>query len=301
MHEQTVPVYTEADTCREFVTPALQTSGWGQAPYAIGEQHQITAGRIVLIGGKARRAKQRRADYVLYYRRDFPIAVVEAKEAGLPAENGVQQAREYAEMLGLRFAYATNGRRIIEIDYSAGTEREIERYPTPAELWTRLNAATGLPDSAQQPLLEPYNLTSGKIPRYYQDAAIRNVVEAILAGKPRVLATLATGTGKTSVAFQVCWKLWNSRWNRTGEYRRPKILFLADRNILIDDPKDKDFIHFGDARHKITSADPSLARDMYFGIYQALTTASEDVFRQYRPDFFDLIIIDECHRGGAND
>ena len=301
MREQQGPVLTEADTCREFVTPALQKAGWGQAPYALGEQRQITAGRIVLIGGKARRAKQRRADYVLYYCRDFPIAVVEAKEAGLPAENGVQQAREYAEMLGLRFAYATNGRRIIEIDYTAGTEREVERYPTPAELWARLNAALGLHDTAQQQLLEPYNLVSGKIPRYYQDAAIRNVVEAILAGKPRVLATLATGTGKTSVAFQVCWKLWNSRWNRTGEHRRPKILFLADRNILINDPKDKDFIHFGDARHKITSADPSLARDMYFGIYQALTTASEDVFRQYRPDFFDLIIIDECHRGSARD
>ena len=295
------PLLTEADTCRELVTPALQRAGWGQSPYALGEQHQITAGRIVLIGGKARRGKQRRADYLLYYRRDFPIAVVEAKEVGLPAENGVQQAREYAEMLGLKFAYATNGRRIIEIDFAAGTEREVGRYPTPSELWTRLNQASGLPTPAQERWLEPYNLTSGKIPRYYQDAAIRNVVEAILAGNPRVLATLATGTGKTSVAFQVCWKLWNSRWNRTGEYRRPKILFLADRNILVDDPKDKDFVHFGDARHKISSADPSLARDMYFGIYQALTSTYEDVFRQYRPDFFDLIVIDECHRGSSRE
>lgn len=294
-------VLTEADTCREYVTPAIQRAGWGEAPHAIGEQHAITAGRILLLGGKARRAKQRRADYLLYYRRDYPIAVVEAKEFGLPAENGVQQAREYAEMLGLRFAYATNGRRIIEIDYNTGTEREAERYPTPAELWERQSAAAGLPAAAQQQLLEPYNLTAGKIPRYYQDAAIRRVVEAILGGKPRVLATLATGTGKTSVAFQVCWKLWNSRWNRSGEHRRPKILFLADRNILVNDPKDKDFVHFGDARHKISSADPSLARDMYFGIYQALTTASEDVFRQYRPDFFDLIIVDECHRGSARD
>lgn len=294
-------ILTEADTCRELVTPAIRLAGWGQAPYAIGEQHQITDGRILLIGGKARRAKQRRADYLLYYRRDFPIAVVEAKEAGLPAENGVQQAREYAELLGLRFAYATNGRRIIEIDYITGTERDVDRYATPEELWARLNGASGLPVAAQAQLLEPYNLTSGKIPRYYQDAAIRSVVEAILSGQKRVLATLATGTGKTSVAFQVCWKLWNSRWNRTGEYRRPKILFLADRNILVDDPKDKDFIHFGDARHKITGADPSQARDMYFGIYQALTTASEDVFRQYAPDFFDLIVIDECHRGSARD
>lgn len=294
-------VLTEADTCRELVTPALQLAGWGQAPYALGEQHQITDGRLVLIGGKARRAKQRRADYLLYFRRDFPIAVVEAKEAGLPAENGVQQAREYAQMLGLRFAYATNGRRIIEIDYTTGTEREVDRYATPEELWARLNGAIGLPAPAQAQWLEPYNLTSGKVPRYYQGAAIRSVVEAILSGQNRVLVTLATGTGKTSVAFQVCWKLWNSRWNCSGEYRRPKILFLADRNILVDDPKDKDFIHFGDARHKITGADPSQARDMYFGIYQALTNSSEDVFRQYAPDFFDLIVIDECHRGSARD
>lgn len=292
---------TEADTCRIHVTPALQQAGWGEEPHAIGEQRPITDGRILLIGGKARRAKVRKPDYILYYRRDFPIAVVEAKEAGLPAENGVQQAREYAEMMNLRFAYATNGKRIIEIDYTTGTERDVERYPTPAELWARLNQSAGLADTARNTLLEPYNLTSNKTPRYYQDATIRKVVEAILTGKKRVLATLATGTGKTSVAFQVCWKLWNSRWNRNGEYRRPKILFLADRNILVNDPKDKDFIHFGDARHKISAGDPSQARDMYFGIYQALTSASEDVFRQYSPDFFDLIIIDECHRGAARD
>lgn len=293
---------TEADTCREYVTPAIQRAGWANAPHAIGEQHAITAGRIVLIGGKARRAKQRRTDYILYHQRDFPIAVVEAKEIGLPAENGVQQAREYAEMLGLKFAYATNGRRIIEIDYLTGTEREVERYATPEELWTRLSAASGLPEPSRLAWTEPYNLTSGKIPRYYQDVAIRRVVEAILSGKTRILATLATGTGKTAVAFQVCWKLWNSRWNRTGEFRRPKILFLADRNILIDDPKDKDFVHFGDARHKIRSADPSLARDMYFGIYQSLTNGGDDdLFRQYRPDFFDLLIIDECHRGSVRD
>ncbi len=292
---------TEADTCRIHVTPALQSAGWSADPYAIGEQRPITDGRILLIGGKARRARVRKPDYILYYRRDFPIAVVEAKEAGSPAENGVQQAREYAEMLKLRFAYATNGLRIIEIDYVTGTEREVERYPRPEELWARLNQATGLPEAAQKTLLEPYNLNSGKPPRYYQDATIRKVVEVILSGEKRVLATLATGTGKTNVAFQVCWKLWNSGWNRKGEYRKPKILFLADRNILVDDPKDKDFIHFGDARHKISAGDPSQARDMYFGIYQALTSASEDVFRQYSPNFFDLIVIDECHRGAARD
>ncbi|MCK0509851.1 DEAD/DEAH box helicase family protein [Aromatoleum buckelii] len=292
---------TEADTCREYVTPRLVEAGWGIAPHVIGEQRSFTNGRIIVAGGKVRRGKQKRADYLLYYRRDFPLAVVEAKEAGLPAETGVQQAREYAEILGLKFAYATNGQRIIEIDYITGTEREVERYATPDELFARLTAAAQLSESSAPHLLEPFNLVSGKIPRYYQQVAIHRVIEAILQGQDRILATLATGTGKTCVAFQICWKLWNSRWNKNGEYRRPKILFLADRNILVDDPMARMFSPFGDARHKIAGGDVSQGRDMYFGIYQALTTASEDVFRQYRPDFFDLIIIDECHRGSSRD
>lgn len=294
-------VITEADTCREFVTPRLVEAGWGAAPHVIGEQRTFTNGRIIVAGGKVQRGRQKRADYLLYYRRDFPLAVVEAKEAGLPAETGVQQAREYAEILGLKFAYATNGHRIIEIDYINGTEREVERYATPDELFVRLKAAAQLSEESAPHLLEPFNLVSGKVPRYYQQIAIHRVVEAILQGQSRILATLATGTGKTCVAFQICWKLWNSRWNRTGEHRRPKILFLADRNILVDDPMAKMFSPFGDARHKIAGGDVSQGRDMYFGIYQALTTASEDVFRQYRPDFFDLIIIDECHRGSSRD
>ena len=294
-------VMTEADTCREFVTPRLVESGWSVAPHAIGEQRTFTNGRIIVAGGKVRRGKQKRADYLLYYRRDFPLAVVEAKEISLPAETGVQQAREYAEILGLKFAYATNGHRIIEIDYTTGTEREVERYATPTELFARLTAETHLSPNTAAHLLEPFNLVSGKVPRYYQQIAIHRAIEAILLGQKRILATLATGTGKTCVAFQICWKLWNSRWNRTAEYRRPKILFLADRNILVDDPMAKMFAPFGDARHKIAGGDVSQSRDMYFGIYQALSTANEDVFRQYRPDFFDLIIIDECHRGSSRD
>ncbi len=296
-----VQVITEADTCRDLVTPRLIDAGWGNAPHAIGEQRTFTNGRIIVTGGRVRRGKQKRADYLLYHRRDYPLAVVEAKEVGLPAETGVQQAREYAEILGLKFAYATNGRRIIEIDYTAGTEREVDRYATPDELFARLTAAAHLPEDKALHLLEPFNLVSGKVPRYYQQIAIQRVIEAVLLGQTRILATLATGTGKTCLAFQICWKLWNSRWNRTGEYRRPKILFLADRNILVDDPMAKMFAPFSDARHKIAGGDVSQSRDMYFGIYQALSTASTDVFRQYRPDFFDLIIIDECHRGSSRD
>lgn len=292
---------TEADTCREYVTPKLVEAGWGVAPHSIGEQRTFTNGRIIVAGRKVRRGQQKRADYLLYYRRDYPLAVVEAKEIGLPAETGVQQAREYAEILGLKFAYASNGRRIIEIDYVTGTEREVDRYPTPDELFARLTTGSHLPQTGAPHLLEPFNLVSGKVPRYYQQIAIHRVIESILLGQKRILATLATGTGKTCVAFQICWKLWSSRWNRTGEYRRPKILFLADRNILVDDPMAKMFAPFGDARHKIAGGDVSQSRDMYFGIYQALSTASADVFRQYRRDFFDLIIIDECHRGSSRD
>jgi type I restriction enzyme, R subunit len=292
---------TEADTCRRFVTPRIVEAGWDAAPHSIGEQRSFTDGRIVVAGGRVRRGKQKRADYVLYFRRDFPLAVVEAKEMGIPAESGVQQAREYAEILGLKFAYATNGQRIIEIDYLAGSEREVDRYATPDELFGRLAASARFSQQAAAHVVEPFNLASGKVPRYYQRIAIERVIEGILVGRKRLLATMATGTGKTCVAFQICWKLWSSRWNRTGEYRRPKILFLADRNILIDDPMARMFATFGDARHKIASGDVSQSRDMYFGIYQALSTANQAVFRQYRPDFFDLIIIDECHRGSSRD
>lgn len=198
---------TEADTCRIFVTPMLHAVGWGRSPYLIGEQRTFTDGRIMVAGGMVRRGRQKRADYLLFYRRDFPIAVVEAKEAGRPAEDGVQQVREYAEILGLRFAYATNGRRIIEIDASTGREAEIENFPSPPALWDRLSRVIRLPAHAAGPLLEPFNLMAGKVPRYYQRIAIHRVVEAILLGRDRVLITMATGTGKTAVAFQVCWKL----------------------------------------------------------------------------------------------
>lgn len=169
-------VITEADTCREFVTPRLVEAGWGAAPHSIGEQRSFTNGRIIVAGGKVRRGKQKRADYLLYYRRDYPLAVVEAKEIGLPAETGVQQAREYAEILGLKFAYATNGHRIIEIDYTTGTEREVDRYATPDELFARLTGSAQLPKDSSPHLLEPFNLVSGKVPRYYQQIAINRVI-----------------------------------------------------------------------------------------------------------------------------
>lgn len=292
----------EADTCRKFVVPKLQAAGWDDEPHSIAEQRSITDGRVIPVGKGFIRKPPKRVDYLLRHTRDFPIAVVEAKAAYKSATDAVQQARAYAEMLGLKFAYATNGAEIIEIDYFTGTETGVANFPTPGALWARYQAGAGIADAPRtEQLLAPYNHVTGKTPRYYQQIAINRAVEAILNGKKRNLLTMATGTGKTVVAFQICWKLWSSRWNRAGEYRKPRILFLADRNILVDDPKDKTFAPFGDARHKIESGEVVHSREMYFAIYQALAEDDrrEGLFRDYPPDFFDLVIVDECHRGSA--
>jgi type I restriction enzyme R subunit len=230
--------------------------------------------------------------------------VVEAKAVYKSAADGLQQAKDYALMLGLKFAYATNGPEIVEFDAITGLERSVEQYPTPAELWKRYRAAAGIGDpQIADRLLTPFNHEVGKGERYYQQLAVNRVVESILTGKRRVLVTMATGTGKTAVAFQICWKLWNGRWNRTGEHRRPRILYLADRNILVDQPKDGIFAAFGDARYKIESGEVVKSREMYFAIYQALAEDErrEGLFRSFPPDFFDLVIVDECHRGSAGD
>src|SRR6185503_3167536 len=238
------------------------------------------------------------------YARDFMLAVVEAKAAHKLPGDGLQQAKDYAEILGLKFAYSTNGHGIVEFDYLTGQEQRLDAFPTPDELWNRLCAAQGLSESdrAKQFLTPAYH-QSGKSPRYYQEIAINRTIEAILKGDKRVLLTMATGTGKTVVAFQICWKLWSAGWNRTGEYRKPKILYLADRNILIDDPKDKIFAPFGDARWKIENGVANYGREMYFAIYQALAKDERrpGLYREYAPDFFDLIIVDECHCGSASD
>jgi type I restriction enzyme, R subunit len=295
--------FGEADTCRKFVVPLLQETGWDNEPHSIAEQRTITDGRIIPVGKGFIRKPPKRVDYLLHYTRDFPIAVVEAKAAYKSASDGIQQAKAYAEMLGLRFAYATNGHEIIEIDYTSGLERTVAGYPTPAELWQRYRNASGLGETPSERLLTPSNHSVGKTERYYQQIAINNAVEAILKGRNRLLITMATGTGKTVVAFQICWKLWNARWNRTGDHRKPRILYLADRNILVDQPKDGIFAAFGDARHKIESGEIVKSREMYFAIYQALAEDERrlGLFKSYPPDFFDLVIVDKCHRGSARD
>jgi len=293
----------EADTCRRYVVPRLQAAGWDNDPYRINEQVTFTDGRIIVAGRRGRRRPGKRADYILRYRPDFPIAVVEAKPTYATPGEGLQQAKDYAEILGLKFAYATNGHGIIEFDYTTGIERDISAFPTPEELWTRLTTEQSLTAEAAERLLAPAYHLSGKSPRYYQEIAINRAVQAVAQGNPRILLTMATGTGKTVVAFQICWKLWNSRWNRTGEHRRPRILYLADRNILVDDPMAKIFAPFGDARWKIAGGRAVQSREMYFAIYQSIARDANrpGLYREFAPDFFDLIIVDECHRGSARD
>ena len=242
---------TEADTCRKFVVPKLQEAGWDEPPHTIKEQRTFTDGRVVFAGSKARRGRQKRADYLLCYRPDFPIAVVEAKARYKRASDGLQQAKGYAEILGLKFAYATNGVEIIEFDYTTGVERIVPAFPQPQELWLRFRAAEDIDDSVADTLLTPGYPDRAKPLRYYQETSVNRAVQAVLQGRKRVLLTLCTGAGKTAVAFQICWKLWTAGWNAKGTGRRPKILFLADRNVLVDDPMAKDFRPFGDARQKI--------------------------------------------------
>jgi len=292
----------EADTCRMLVRPKLEASGWDGDKHFYSEQTPFTDGRIIVPAGKPRRLKKKFSDFLLRFTRDISLAVVEAKSDSRPAGDGLQQAKEYAEILGLKFAYATNGTEIIEYDYFTGLEQVLDRFPTPDELWARYQQGQGFTGAVANARLVPDFYNPKKVPRYYQRISIDRVIESILQGKKRCLLTLATGTGKTTVAFQICWKLWSAGWGSKGEHRKPRILFLADRNVLVDDPKDKDFSPFGEARHKI-EGEAIKSRDMYFAIYQAIAKDERrpGLYREYPPDFFDLIIIDECHRGSARD
>lgn len=296
---------TEADTCRKLIVPLLQQAGWDADPHTISEQAYFTAGRIVSHGPTARRRAGKRADFLLRYTRDLLLAVVEAKAAYKHAADGLQQAKDYATILGIPFAYATNGTAIIEFDFTTGQERQLTNFPTPQDLWVRYQQTHQLVDPvAVERFLTPFNLSTGKTPHYYQRVAIERVMQAILSGKRRVLVTMATGTGKTVVAFQICWKLWSSRWNRRNDpTRKPRILYLADRNFLVDDPKDKTFSVFGDARHKIEGGVVVLSRELYFATYQSIASDENrpGLYKEFPRDFFDLVIVDECHRGSARE
>jgi type I restriction enzyme R subunit len=297
----------EQDTCREYVLPRLRAAGWSDAQ--IQEQFPITDGRIIAVGKKHRRGDALRADYVLEYRPGMPVAVVEAKREYARPGKGLQQAKNYAQLLDLPFAYSTNGHGIVEDDHDTGLESDrLVAFPSPEELWSRYRAWKGIvEDAAAAGVLLPFNRAlrnadgSVKEPRYYQRTAINRSVAAILGGDKRLLLTMATGTGKTFASMQIVWKLSRSGW-RPG--RNPRILYLADRKILIDQPINNDFAPaFGEEPLWKLQGEAKAGRDIYFALYQTLADSGEDptgIFRDFAPDFFDLVIVDECHRGSAN-
>jgi type I restriction enzyme R subunit len=296
----------EAETRAEHIDPALRAAGWGEVEGSrIHREYQITMGRLQ---GGGKRSKPDIADYVLLYR-NTKLAVIEAKRWDFPYTEGVAQAKEYAEKLGVRFTYATNGQKIYQIDMAKGTEGDVAQYPTPNELGSLTFAEQNVwwDRFATVPLETKGGTWSG---RYYQDIAIGNVLEAVAAGKKRILLTMATGTGKTGIAAQIAWKLFKTRWNLSGEpTHQPRVLFLADRNILADQAYNEFSFFPEDALVRINPADirkkgkvPKNG-SIFFTIFQTFMSGDNDspYFGEYPPDFFDFIVVDECHRGGAND
>lgn len=300
----------EAETRADLIDPVLRDAGWGQVEHSrVAREYVIAPGRIE---GAGRPQKQLIADYVLYYR-NRKLAVVEAKAETKALTEGLGQAKEYAEKLAVRFTYATNGQGFYEADMEQAHEGEITTFPTPEELWTRtFSSGENLEHELTDVPFESRNGTFGG--RYYQDIAVEKVLGAIASGENRVLLTLATGTGKTFIAFQTAWKLFQSKWNIQGDkQRRPRILFLADRNILANQA----YISFSafddDALVRIRPSDISKKGavptngSVFFTIFQTFMSGTDangnpaPNFGQYPADFFDLIIVDECHRGGAND
>ncbi|MBU3690088.1 MAG: restriction endonuclease subunit R [Acidimicrobiales bacterium mtb01] len=300
----------EADTRGDLIDPALVAAGWGKVEHSrVTREYVIAPGRIEGVG---RPQKQLIADYVLYYR-NRKLAVIEAKAESKPLTEGLGQAKEYAEKLSVRFTYATNGLGFYEVDMEEGTEGEIASFPGPDDLWRRtFEAGSTLEHELTDVPFESRNGTFGG--RYYQDIAVERVLGAIAKGDKRVLLTLATGTGKTFIAFQTAWKLFQSKWNIQGDkQRRPRILFLADRNILANQAYNSFSAFDDDALVRIRPGDVSKKGSVptngsiFFTIFQTFMSGTDadgnpaPNFGQYPKDFFDLIIVDECHRGGAND
>jgi len=291
---------SEQDIRTKFITPAIVKAGWDKEKQ-LREEYSFTKGKVIVRGKTVKRGQPKRADYILNYKANLPLAVVEAKANDKPLGTGIQQAKKYAETLDIPFAYSSNGDGFIEYDFTK-SEGEIEKqlgldeFPSPGELWQRYRSWKGLADPEEEVVKQPYYYSKdGMSPRYYQRIAINRTVEAIAKGQKRMMLVMATGTGKTLTAFQIIWRIW-----KAGENKR--ILYLADRNILVDDPKKKYFSPFKDTVTKLSRQNISKAHQIYFALYQAVTGYEDykDVFREYSPDFFDLIIIDECHRGSAS-
>lgn len=296
----------EAETRAELIDPLLKECGWGMVlDSKILREHRFTDGRIEA-GGL--RGKQDVADYVLVYKNQ-KIAVIEAKQENLSESEAVGQAKDYAAKLQIQYTYATNGKKIYEICIKTGLERYVDKYPSPEELWNRIYSEHNAWKDKFSAI--PFESISGtKSSRYYQEIAVNNTLDAIAKNKQRILLTLATGTGKTFIAFQIAWKLFHTRWNlnRDGG-RRPRILFLADRNILADQAFNSFSAFPEDALVRISPKDIKkkgavpLNGSIFFTIFQTFMSGPNNTpyYGDYPNDFFDFIIIDECHRGGAND
>ncbi|ODA34951.1 EcoAI/FtnUII family type I restriction enzme subunit R [Planctopirus hydrillae] len=292
---------TEADIRTKFITPGIVASGW-DVMTQIREEAYFTKGRVIVRGKTVRRGVAKKADYILSYKPNLPLAVLEAKDNNHSVGDGMQQALEYAAILDVPFAYSSNGDGFLEHDRtvtSGVVTRQIalDKFPTPQELWNRYRLSKGY--STEQEAIatqDYYDDGSGKAPRYYQLIAINRTVDAIARGQNRILLVMATGTGKTYTAFQIIWRLWKSK-------ARKRILFLVDRNILADQTKTNDFKPFGQAMTKIRNRTVDKSFEIYLCLYQAVTGTEEEqnVYRQFSPDFFDLVIVDECHRGSAAD
>lgn len=312
---------TERDICTKFITPAVKKAGWDEMTQ-IREEVSFTKGRIIVRGKMVSRGQGKRADYILYYKPNIPLALIEAKDNSQPMGAGMQQALAYAETLDIPFVFTSNGDGFVFHD-STGTGASVETtlplddFPSPEELWQRYARWKGLTPEGEEIVLEDYyDDGSGKQPRYYQVNAVNAAMEAIATGQNRILLVMATGTGKTYTAFQIIWRLWK------GGHKK-RILFLADRNVLVDQTMVNDFRPFGPAMAKLsanaktierddgTSIDLTIAMDkkrrvdtayeIYLGLYQAITGPEErqKLFKEFSPGFFDLIVIDECHRGSA--
>ncbi len=292
---------SERELCDQVVTPALADAGW-DGEIQIGREVRLTAGRVLVRGRMASRRPYRQADYVLYYKENLPLAVVEAKDNEHSVGSGMQQALDYGEMLDVPFVYSTNGDAFLEHDRTAQSSDTVEReiplgaFPSPDELWRRYRAWRGLGDETLPTVTQDYYSDPARRLRYYQVNAVNAVVEAVARGDRRALLVMATGTGKTLVAFQTIWRL-----RKAGLAKRT--LFLIDRNALADQTRNNDFRPFGGVMTKVTQRKADKSYEVYLALYQAISGVEEvkNVYKQFSPGFFDLVVIDECHRGSADE
>ncbi|TWM30145.1 putative DNA repair helicase RadD [Bacillus paralicheniformis] len=288
---------SEEDIKARYITPAIIDAGW-DINKQVRLEYAFTAGRIILRGNVTARGKKKRADYVLFYKNNFPLAVIEAKDNNHPVGAGLQQGIEYAKALDISYVYASNGDVFVEQNLITGEVRELrlEEFPSPEELYQRYLIDKNINEAEEKVILEPYYYVPNyKTPRYYQRVAINRTVDAVAKGQERVLLVSATGTGKTFMTFQIIYRLWKSGLKK-------RILFLADRNVLVDQTISGDFKPFSGKMTKVKNKDLDSSYEIYLALYQQLTgDDGEETFRQFQPNFFDLIVIDECHRGSAKE